>query len=368
MKSITLSIMRKEFFHILRDPQSLLLVVMMPLVMLLLFGYAINLELKSIDAAVIDESHSPASREFVERLTASDFFRLSAQNLALDGIETAFQSRQVKCVFVIPQDYARRLVSSTGAGIELFVDASDPNVAAFISGYASQIASADHGTQKAASSPSLFLVDPRILYNPDMKSADFFVPGLIAVILIMISTLLTSIAIVREKETGTIEQLLVSPVKPYQIILGKVMPYTAIGFLDGLLILVIGALLFSVPIQGSFALVLLMMLIYTVTGISLGILVSTLAKTQAVAMLIAVILTVLPTTLLSGFIFPITSIPVALQWVTNIVPATHFLQIIRGIILKGNGIMELLPQTGILLGMDLLLILLSVRSFRARLD
>jgi len=367
------SIFRKEIIHIFRDVQSLFMVLTMPILMLLLYGYAITLDMKGIDTAIIDQSHSPESRALVEHISSTDFFRITARDVPADSVGELFKSRTVRCVLVIPQDYARSLASGAGPELQLLVDASDPNAANFINNYVGQMVQGENARIAAASGqsggpPALFTVSPRIFYNPDMRSADFFVPGLIGLILILISSLLTSIAIVREKETGTMEQLLVSPIKPLQLILGKVLPYTMLGFIDGLLILVIGSLWFNVPIEGSLVLVLVMMLIYVVTGISLGILVSTLAKTQAVAMLVAVMLTILPTVMMSGFIFPISSMPKLLQYVAAIVPATYFLEIIRGIVLKGNSIANLYQPAGVLLGMDILLITLATRLFRVRLE
>jgi len=367
MNRILLSIFRKEITHILRDPQSLVMVLLMPLLMLFLYGYAITLDMKGIDTAIIDESRTPESRALARRLSTTNFFRIRARDLPLGGIEDLFKSRTARCVLVIPSDYAIRLMARGGAEVELIIDASDPNAAEFVDNYFGQVV-AGQNASLAGGGRLLFSVSPRVFYNPDMRSADFFVPGLIAVILILISTLLTSIAIVREKESGTMEQILVSPIRPGQMILGKVLPYTAIGFVAGVLILTVGSLWFHVPIKGSLLLVLAMMLIYTISGISLGILVSTIAKTQAVAMLAAVTLTILPIIMMSGFIFPVSSMPKVFQWVSAAIPATYFLQIIRGIVLKGSTVLDLYRQAGILVGMDLLLIAASVRSFRARLE
>lgn len=361
------SIFRKELIHIFRDLQSLFMVLTMPVLMLLLYGYAITLDMKGIEIAVIDQSHTPESRALVERIASNDFFHITARNVAVSTIGDLFESRTAQAALVIPMDYSRAIENRTGAQVQLIIDASDPNAATFINNYVGQVISQEN-EQLAGRHAALFTLSPRILYNPDMRSADFFVPGLIALILLLISSLLTSIAIAREKENGTMEQLLVSPVRPIQIILGKVLPYTMLGFIDGVLILVIGSLWFHVPIQGSVLLVLLMMIIYVVTGVSLGILVSTIAKTQAVAMLAAVTMTILPTVMMSGFIFPISSMPPVFRYVSDIVPATYFLEIIRGIVLKGNTISNLYRPAGVLLGMDLLLILAAVRSFRVRLE
>ncbi|WP_455382499.1 ABC transporter permease [Salinispira pacifica] len=367
------SIFRKELIHIFRDVQSLFMVLTMPILMLLLYGYAITLDMKGIDMAIIDLSHSPESRDLISHISSTDFFKVAARDVPVGSVEALFKSREARCAIVIPADFSRRLSAGREAPLQLLVDASDPNAANFINNYVGRVVQEENTRlntrlKPGVSAPALFSVSPRIFYNPDMRSADFFVPGLIGLILILISSLLTSIAIVREKETGTMEQLLVSPIKPLQLILGKVLPYTMLGFIDGVMILFIGSLWFNVPIRGSLVLVLAMMLIYVVTGISLGILVSTLAKNQAVAMLAAVTMTILPSVMMSGFIFPISSMPKALQYVAAIVPATYFLEIIRGIVLKGNTLANLALPAGILLGMDVLLITLATRLFRVRLE
>jgi ABC-2 type transport system permease protein len=363
VKSPLFSLFRKEVIHILRDRQSLFMVLTMPVLMLLLYGYAITLNMEEIDMVVVDQSDSPQSRELLRHITATDFFSVRVATAGVDNINSLFQRREAQCVLVIPLDFAETQSAGEVSRVQLAVDASDPNAAKFIENYVTQGVG-----ESLIGSASLFSLKPRVFYNPDMRSAPFFVPGLIALILLLISTLLTSIAIVREKETGTMEQLLVSPVKPAQIIIGKVLPYTVLGFLDGLVILVVGSLLFEVPIQGSILLVMLMMLVYVVTGLSLGMLVSTMAKTQSVAMLVAITLTVLPSMLMSGFIFPITSMPKVLQWFSRVVPATYFLEIIRGIVLKGNDLSNLYRPAGILLGIDVVLIVLSIRTFRIRLE
>lgn len=367
MNSTVLAIFRKEIKHILRDPQSLVMVVLMPLVMLFLYGYAITLDMKGIDTAILDEAPSPESRALAERLTSTDFFRIRVWNPALENLDQLFQRREARCALIIPRDYAEKLRSGAKAEVELVIDASDPNAASYILKYFGGIA-ADVGAAASLKGRGYFQIQPQILYNPDLRSANFFIPGLIAIIIILISTLLTSIAIAREKESGTMEQLLVSPVKAWEIVLGKVLPYTLLAFIDGFLVLIVGSLWFGVAIRGSLFLALGMMLIYIITGINLGILVSTVAKTQAVAMLAAVTLTVLPILLMSGFIFPVASMPRIFQAVSAIIPATYFLKIIRGIILKGSGLALLWPEALILLAMDAFLLVLSIRLFRSRLE
>ncbi|MFI5368984.1 MAG: ABC transporter permease [Spirochaetia bacterium] len=379
MNRVLVAIFRKEMIQIFRDPQSLVIVLVMPLLMLFLYGYAISLDMKRIDIAIIDESHTPESRSLVAHVTAADFFHVAARDIPAASIAELFNARAARCVLVIPEDYASRLAAGLDPQVQLVIDASDPNVAGFITSYVGEVA-AQAGTPPAGAGPGVtaspaletgpapFSVSPRIFYNPEMRSTVFYVPGLIALILGLITTVLTSIAIVRERETGTMEQILVSPASPRQIILGKILPYTLIAFIDGLLILVVGSLWFNVPVKGSFLLVNLMMLIYIGAGLSLGALISTRVKSQADAFMRAQAVTNLPTMMLSGFVFPVSSMPRVFQLVSAAVPATYFMQIIRGIILKGNTIVDVLPQAVILLGMDILLVALSVRSFRVRLE
>ncbi|WP_020610864.1 ABC transporter permease [Sediminispirochaeta bajacaliforniensis] len=367
MKSSIPAIVGKEIVHILRDKQSLFMVLTMPVLMLLLYGYAITLDMQRITIMVIDNSGTPQSRELIRHVSSTDFFRISKVDSGIHDINTLFQSRMALCVLFIPGDYAESIISGRQADLQLVIDASDPNAASFIQNYMGKVTS-EEMIRRNGTEAGLFSVEPRIFYNPDMRSAPFFIPGLIALILILISALLTSIAIVREKESGTMEQLLVSPVKPSQIIIGKVLPYTLLGFVDGVVILVLGSLLFDVPIQGSFLLVACMMVIYVVTGLSLGILVSTISQSQSVAMLAAITLTILPSMLMSGFIFPISSMPRAFQYFSRIVPATYFIEIIRGIVLKGNGIAQIYRQAAVLLGIDIFLITVSIRAFRIRLE
>ncbi|MDC7224182.1 MAG: ABC transporter permease [Spirochaetales bacterium] len=364
MKGPLSALVRKEFIHILRDKQSLFMVLTMPLLMLLLYGYAINLEMKSIEITLSDESSGPASRELIRHLEGAGLFKVTVAAGGVNDRGALFRERAAQCILEIPRDYDTLIARGETAPLQLIIDAGDPNAAAFMENYVTAVVR----TVTWESAPTLFTVEPRILYNRDMGSAPFFIPGLIALILLLICALLTSIAIVREKETGTMEQLLVSPIKAGQIIMAKVLPYTFLGFFDGLMILVVGSLLFKVPVQGSFILIMGMMLIYVVTGLSLGMLISTLASTQAVAMLAAIILTVLPSMLMSGFIFPISSMPPLFQRVSRIIPATYFLEIIRGIVLKGNNLSHLYRPAALLLGLDGILITLSIRSFRIRLE
>lgn len=361
------SIIQKEFKHIMRDRQTVVILFLMPMLMLMLYGYAITLEMKNIKTAIIDLSKSAQSRAFTENLLANNFFKITANNVPYEKFETLFQNRTAQCIIVIPHDFAQTLTKQPQTKIQLLIDASDPNAANFINNYLNVIAMQFNMEQNRDLVQSITL-EPRLLYNPDMKSAYFFVPGLIAVIALLICALLTSIAIVREKENGTMEQILVSPVKPMYLIVGKVIPYMLIGYLMAVMILVIGYFWFEVPIYGSVFLLNIVLMLYVLTGLSFGLLISTRTDSQRTALMITLVATILPSFMLSGFIFPINSMPVILQWISNVIPATHFLVIIRGIMLKGVGFMELITQIAALSFIAVFLLLVSIRNFSTHLE
>ncbi len=367
MNHVLLSIMRKEFRHIRRDPQTLAIILAWPVIMLFLFGYAITMEMRQIDTAIVDLDHSPQSRAIIERVTSTDFFNVTAVDIPYNEYEKVLMERKARCILVIPQDFAHKLQKNPRTKIQLIIDASDPNAANYISKYFSQIA-AQYNFAHNRINFMPFTMESRLLFNPDLKSQYFFVPGLIAVILLLISALLTSIAIVREKELGTMEQILVSPVRHYQIIIGKAIPYTVIGFIDAIIILAVGHFWFKVPIEGGLLLLLGTMIIYIFTGLSFGLLVSTITTSQRVAMMAALVSTILPTIMLSGFIFPVDSMPVIFQYISKIIPATHFLEIIRGIMLKGVGFGELKTQIGYLALIAFVLNAISIRKFKTNLE
>jgi len=367
MHKTLLSIVRKEFRHIIRDKQTLVILFLMPVLMLFLYGYAITLEMKNIKTVIVDLSKTPQSRSFIEDIISNDFFLVVDSDINYDDYEPVLQRRTAQCIIVIPNDFSESLDHKPQTKVQLLIDASDPNAANFINNYLNIIA----GQFNRAQNPDFIQVislEPRLLYNPDMKSAYFFVPGLIAVIALLICALLTSIAIVREKENGTMEQILVSPVKAKHIIIGKVIPYMVIGYLMALMILVIGHFWFEVPIYGSFLLLNLMLMLYVLTGLSFGLLISTGTNSQQIALMVTLVSTILPSFMLSGFIFPIASMPEILQYLSNVVPATHFLIIIRSIMLKGVGFAELTSQIGALSLIAFVLLLISMRKFQTHLE
>ncbi len=338
LSSITIAIAKKEFRHILRDPQALALIFFLPVLMLFLFGYAITMEMRNVATAIDDRAHSQESRRLIEQIKAGGFFQVTQYLDVNTDTNSLFKKGKVKLVLQIPVALNSPLPQKTIA-IQALIDATDPNIASNIQNYLEQVFLQYNQTAGQFRPP--LQVESRLLYNEAQKSSFFFVPGLVAVIMLLLSCLLASLAIVREKELGSLEQILVSSLKPAELILGKIIPYVLLAFLAGLLIIVLAVFWFGVPIQGSLWLLFGAMLLYIVCGISLGILISTIARTQQVAMIIILLATILPTILLSGFIFPIESMPQILAWLTQVIPATHFLKIIRGIMLKGNHFTEL---------------------------
>ncbi|UCD18310.1 MAG: ABC transporter permease [Candidatus Zixiibacteriota bacterium] len=366
----------KEIRHILRDSRSLIIAILMPVVMTLLYGYAVNLDIKNITLGVLDFDRSLESRELIGDFCNSGYFTEASGAPRLSDPEQMLKSGTANVVLIIRPGLSEAISNIvtnpdafSGRGeiyqLGMLVDGSDANVAAAASAYASIIVNQFLAGKLP---PEVELpgvtISHQALYNPDLQSSHFFVPGLIAIILMMISALLTSITITREKETGTMEQLLTSPVSPRQIIIGKILPYIALALLDGILILLFGVLHFGVPLNGSMLLLFFFMSIYIFAALSIGVLISTLVDTQQLAMMSAMMVTVLPSVMLSGFIFEIKNMPAILQAITHIVPARYFLVIIRGIMLKGAGIAELWMQAVALCIITVLLLGIASKRFK----
>jgi ABC-2 type transport system permease protein len=361
------AIMRKEFTHIFRDWRTLLIIILMPVMMIILYGYAITLDMRNIVFGVIDDARTPESRALVESFAENGFFVPLGREIRLNDIERLFMMRDALMVIVIPSEFSTDLEGRGRARVQLIIDASDSNVGTFVGNYSEQVLQ-QYNRRLNGRLPVLYDIAPRIFYNPDMNSTNFFVPGLVALILMLISALLTSIAITREKETGTLEQILVSPVHAREIILGKVLPYILLGLVNAAIILVSARVLFDVPLRGSLLLLGAFSLVYVFVALSFGLMISTVARTQLIAMFMTLMATILPTIMLSGFIFPVNSMPDILRWLAHVIPATWYLVIIRGIMLKGVGLAELWPQALILAGLGVLLVANAIRRFSMRLE
>jgi ABC-2 type transport system permease protein len=361
----------KELHHILRDRQTLAILLLMPLVQVLLFGYALRTDIRDLRVAVVDPTPDMVSLRLRSRLAATTRFNLVNVSSTTNVIEGLFQRREADIAVVLPTSFAERLGRGDTAQVLLVSDASDPNTATTIQVYVRSVLSdfeRELGAGREGAGTVRIGVASRMRFNPTLESANLFVPGLIALVLTLVSALMTAISLSREKELGTLEVLLVSPLRPWQIIVGKVVPYLALGFAITCLVLTAARVVFAVPMLGSVTLLLAESVLFTIVSLSLGVLVAARTSSQRAAMLGALVGTMMPTALLSGMIFPITSMPGWLQPVTQIVPARWFIVIARGIMLKGIGIEYLWRETAILAGMALLLLVMATRSFHAHLD
>ncbi|HEX2956462.1 MAG TPA: ABC transporter permease [Chitinispirillaceae bacterium] len=362
------AIFLKELRHIIRDNQTLFIILAMPVIMMFLYGYALTMDIRDAPVLIINPTPSAEINELTSRIDASTLFKVIGTIESSSDPETEFRTRKMKIICRFPPSFTRDLKNGgSAAAVQVLIDGSDPNTATILKNAFEGVLSSITLDIIKMEPPDVVIVNQRILYNQEQKSALFFVPGLMAVILLMISALLTSLTITREKELGTLEQLLVSPLHPFEIILGKIIPYILLSGIDGILILITGKFAFGVDVAGSLTFLAVASVVYIFTSLSMGMLISTVATTQQQAMMMVLPATMLPTVVLSGFIFPLTSLPIALRLISNVIPATWFLQIIRGIILKGTGIEILWPQLVILCGISLFLITVSVKRFRGHL-
>ena len=359
----------KEFYHIFRDYRTMIILFGMPIVQVLLFGFVITNDIKNADIAVWDKSKDNVTTKITNKLLSSGYFRLNGTVGSYAEAEEAFKKGKVKEIVVFESDFAGKLERENTANMQILADASDPNTANLLINYTQNIIS-DYTRERNVTKSGAIQVTPEIKmrYNPEMKSVYMFVPGVITIILMLISSMMTSISIAREKELGTMEVLLASPLKPIQIIIGKVVPYITLAFGIAIVVLLMGRYIFDVPITGSIVLLLSETLLFILLALSLGILVSTLTNTQQTAMMISLFILLLPTILLSGFIFPIENMPLPLQVISNILPARWFIIILKDIMLKGSSFIYIWKETLILVGTTLFFIALSIVKFKKRLE
>ncbi|HEX8718444.1 MAG TPA: ABC transporter permease [Gemmatimonadaceae bacterium] len=357
--------MIKEVWHILRDRQTLLVILAIPLVQVLLFGYALRTDINRIRVAVVDPAPDQATITLRNRFTATPRFAITHVLANAAPLTTLFRRDDADMAIELEPGFARRLGSGEPARVAFVMDASDPNSSTTRQAYASAVVN-DFAAQMGDAGVRITL-DQRMRFNPTLASVNLFVPGLIALVLTLISALMTAISLTREKERGTLETLLVSPLRPWQIIVGKVAPYIVLGFLIALLVLAAAAGVFHVPFRGSVALLLGESLLYTLVSLALGVLIAARTTSQRTAMMAALVGTMMPNVLLSGIIFPIASMPGWLRAVSVIVPARWFIVIARGIMLEGVGLANLWLETAVLALMTVVLLTAAVRSFSARL-
>ncbi len=362
-----IAFIRKEFKHIFRDKRTLIILFGMPVVQVLLFGFAITTEIKDGKIAILDLAKNTESQQYINTITSSGYFLLLENLDTYSQIEDSFKTGKIKIALVIPVNFAKDIGTTHSAEVQVIADASDPNMANMLTGYLTGITNSfamDIGlVQKIPIS-----IESKMLYNPENKSVFMFVPGVMTIILMLISAMMTSITVAKEKEIGTMEILLVSPLRPSIIILGKVIPYIALSLFNAVTILLLGFTVFGMPMEGSSFLLGFEILLFIITSLSLGILISTVSETQQTAMMISLMGLMLPTILLSGFIFPIESMPLILQYISDIIPAKWFIIIIKSIMLKGVGIAVLWKETLILLVTAIFLIVMSIKRFKIRLE
>ena len=359
MKSLS-AFIQKEFRHILRDRWTLLIIVGMPIAQLLLFGFAITTEVRNASVAVFDPVNDELTTRIIERMNASEYFNVSERITDIDRINDIFREGKTSLVMVFSDNFSNEILNG-GASVQLIADGTDPNQASMITAYAANILATcqqeiaeKSGMAGAAITPVI-----RMLYNPQGKSAYNFVPGVMGLILMLICAMMTAVAIVREKETGSMEVLLTSPISPMMIIIAKAIPYLVLSIFDLVLIIVCAVFVMGVPIAGSLFSLALVSILFLICTLCLGLLISTMVETQMAAMM--------PTMLLSGLIFPIESMPRVLQWISTIVPARWYIQSIKMIMIQGTPLSYTLPEIGVLSLITLILIALSVKNFKTRL-
>jgi ABC-2 type transport system permease protein len=371
------AVARKELLHIIRDPRSLGMGIAIPMLLLILFGYALSLDVDRVPLLIWDQSNSPASREYLSNFQGSRYFETSDFVASYQEIDRAINSAggRTYMALIIPADYAARLGSTQPPTVQVLVDGSDANTAEIAMGYVQALTGNYRRnitlttTLLLSGEPVAGMVEqrPRVWFNQDLESRNYIIPGLIAVIMMVIAALLTSLTIAREWETGTMEQLISTPLKVEELIFGKLLPYFAIGMLDVLLAVLMGELLFEIPLRGSLVLLFGMAAIFLAGSLALGMLISILTRSQLLASQVAMVLTFLPAFLLSGFMYDIANMPRAVQLITHLVPARYFVSLLQGIYLKGVGLEVLALEAALLTIFALSMIIIARLKFKKKL-
>jgi len=370
------ALIKKEITHMLRDPRTLIFIFIMPILQLVLLGYVNNTDVKNVPTVIFDQSNSPASRSLLDSFRSTGYFSFDNYVFSQTDVNTMIAGGRAKVGIVIPPDYSSHLGTGQTSDVLVLIDGSDPTVASFVLSAAQQ-AGVAHGTSIRAQQLSLkgsqasgaAAIDVRtsVLNNPDLLSSYNIVPGLIAVILFQTATSLTALAIVRERERGTMEQLIVTPIRNWELVLAKIIPYILVSFADTILILVVGTVLFGVPIRGSLILLFALTGLYLLPTLGYGLVISTMARTQQQAQLMVMPL-MLPAMMLSGYIFPISSLPAVLQFVGALLPTTYFIYVMRAVVIKGVGLNLIMPQTIALAIFGIVMLGLAAWRFRKSLD
>jgi len=376
MKSI-LEFVKKEFLQFKRDPKMFALILIAPIIQLTFLGFAANLDVTYVRTIVFDQDRSVTSRDFIERFTSSGYFKIEDFVNSYDKITTEINKGDALLAIVIPDDFEKNIMSNRTASAQALFNGSDGNTAGIVAGYCQNIISnysqkiiVDYVNRSGRKFSSVPFISPeiRIWYNPELKTRNFMVPGIVGLLLSLITLILTSLAVVKEKEIGTMEQLIVTPLKPYQIIIGKLVPFVALSFAAVIVILASMWFIFGIPVKGELWFLFLSSFLYILSTLGLGLFVSTISKTQQQAMMISIFAVMMPMIFLSGFAFPIENMPRSIQLISYIVPLRYFNDIIRGVILKGLGFSDLWFNALLLLLMGAAILLFSSLRFKSRLE
>ncbi|HET6256594.1 MAG TPA: ABC transporter permease [Puia sp.] len=364
-----LTFIRKEFLHVFRDRKTLLMLFGLPIAQIVLFGFALSNEIKDSRIALVDYSKDAVTTRLIGKIEASHYFDIQHSLASAGQLNTAFRRGDIKMAIIFPANFGDDLIHTGKATLQVIADGSDPNQATTITNYLGSIV-ADYNAELAQDAHQPLQISPEVqmLYNPELRGAPNFVPGVMALVLMLVCTMMTSVAIVREKELGTMEILLVSPFKPIYIIISKLTPNLLISVVNLIIILVLSDIFLGLPVKGSIALLVFCSILFILTSLSIGLLLSINAKTQQAAMMGSLMGMMLPTMLLTGFLFPIENMPVVLQVLSNLVPSRWYFIIVKRVMLKGLGFTAVWKETLILAGMCLFLFAISLRNFKIRLQ
>jgi len=375
MKSAVIHIVKKEFAQFRKDKRMLMMSLVSPILQLLLLGYAANIDIKNIPIVICDQDKTKISREYTQTLTNSNYFTIIGYAEKSSEVDSYIDNGKASIGIIIPQNFNRDLVSGKTVQIQSIIDGSDSNTATIGLNYVSMITNqySQKFVTKKMEKLKNFNINPkkinpeiRIWYNPELKSKNFMIPGVLGLLLMVMTLILTSLAIVKEKENGTLEQLIVSPIKPFELILGKLIPFTIIGIIDIILVLLVAGLWFQVPIRGNIFLLFGFSIIFLISTLGMGLFVSTIASNQQQAMMASVFFLMMPMLFLSGFIFPVENMPQIVQYITYLMPLKYFFIIIRGLFLKGVGFAELWDEALIMLIIGIAIFAISVSRFKKR--
>ena len=364
-----IAFIRKEFYHVFRDRRTLLILFGIPIAQIILFGQALSSEVKNIGIAVLDEANNTYSQQITHRLQASPYFKLKDPLLRYEQVEDQFKRGEIKAALIFPPDFGKDLYTSSGTSLQLITDGSDPNTAKTVQNYFStMVASYQQELNPAVQLPYQITVENRMLYNVEQNGSMNFVPGVIALVFMIVSTALTSVAVVREKELGTMEILLVSPFKPIMILIAKAVPYLILSLINFTVILLLSVYMLDVPIRGNLLLLYAESTLFIIICLSLGLLISTVTASQQTAMLIAMMGMMLPTAFFTGFMFPIENMPLIFQGISKVFPSSYYYSIVKKVMLKGLDFTYVWKETLILIAMAVIFLSLAMKKFKIRLQ